>query len=211
MVFSLTERNSDLLDILLVGYNTEWALPILRQLLPKRSDQQNQAARIELMTIFFGANDAALPFSFQHVPLSQFKTNLETMIRTVKDSNSPYYNPNLRLILITQPPLNETQWKKNCDDNGGPLNRTADNAETYAGMVRTVGQEHGVVVADLWSRLMEQVAGQPNGLEHFLFDGLHLNSNGYKVRQSSLGRGMASKHPTLATRLILYCRSCLIC
>lgn len=184
MVFSLTERNSELPDNLLVGYNTEWALPIFRQLLPKRSDQQNQAARIELMTIFFGANDAALPFSFQHVPLTQFKANLETMIRTVKDSNSPYYNPNLRLILITQPPLNETQWKKNCDDNGGPLNRTADNAETYAGMVRTVGQEQGIVVADLWSRLMEQVTGQPLGLEHFLFDGLHLNSNGYKVRQS---------------------------
>ncbi|KAI8333364.1 SGNH hydrolase-type esterase domain-containing protein [Chlamydoabsidia padenii] len=186
---SAYQRKIDVLNRGFSGYNTEWALPIFRQLLPKKTDQHNQAARIELMTIFFGANDAALPISFQHIPLTRFKTNLETMISAVKDSNSPYYNPNLRLLLITQPPLNEPQWKKTCDDNGGPLNRTAESAKTYASMVKTVGQEQGIVVVDLWSKVMEQAAAQPNGLEHFLFDGLHLNSNGYKVSKNKVGGG----------------------
>src|SRR6478735_11768631 len=98
----------------LSGYNTDWAMPILKQLLPTTEDQAKQKASIRLMTIFFGANDAALPGSVQHVPLERYKANIKEMIDTIKNPQSPFYNPNIRLILITPPPLFEPLWKKRC-------------------------------------------------------------------------------------------------
>ncbi|SAL99030.1 hypothetical protein [Absidia glauca] len=89
-----------------VSYNTDEVLVVLRQLLPTVNDQRTQAARIELMTIFFGANDASN--STKAVPLDRFQSNLVAMIKMIRDLTSVYYNPTLRLLLITPPPLNET-------------------------------------------------------------------------------------------------------
>lgn len=164
-----------------IGYNTDWALPILRQILPKVEDQHREAARIELMTIFFGANDAALPFSHQHVPLDRYKSNLKTMVDMIKTSSSPYYNPNLRLLLITPPPLNESQYLERCKENGSPLDRTSDNTRQYAETVIEFGNEHSIPVVNIWNVLTEKAKEHSEGLSYFSFDGLHLNGNGYKV------------------------------
>ncbi|KAI8146834.1 transferase [Fennellomyces sp. T-0311] len=97
------------------------------------------------------------------------------MISMAKSPDSPSYNPELRLILITPPPLNEVQWKKRCEDQGGELNRTWEYSRDYAQAVRDVAQERGVVVADLWKRLM---SFGKDRLDLYLLDGLHLNANG---------------------------------
>lgn len=140
--------------------------------------QKQLAATVHLATIFFGANDAALPFAFQHVPLEKFKENLRTMLSMIKSPESPYYNPTLRIILITPPPLNEAQWEKRCHDQGEQLNRTWEASRQYAEAVRQVAAERDVVVADLWTRLM---GGGGDDLAKYLFDGLHLNENGNQV------------------------------
>lgn len=44
------------------GYNTDLAVPILEAILAEKS-----TSKIKLLTIFFGANDAALESSPQHV------------------------------------------------------------------------------------------------------------------------------------------------
>ncbi|KAI9477846.1 MAG: GDSL Lipase/Acylhydrolase [Benjaminiella poitrasii] len=173
-------RKVDVINRGFSGYNTEWALPILRQLLPTVHEQQKQACRIHLMTIFFGANDAALPFSPQHVPLDRFESNLEAMIDLVQTPASRFYNPQMRLVLITPPPLNEVQWKTRCDEQGDPLNRTNESASRYADSVKRVGQKCGVIVADIWGRLMKKVQVEERPLSDFLLDGLHLNKNGYQ-------------------------------
>lgn len=160
-----------------IGYNTKWALPILRQLLPTVEQQKQHASQVQLMTIFFGANDAALPFSDQHVPLEEYKENLRKMISMIKSPDSPYYNPTTRLILITPPPLDESQWEKHCD---GPLNRTFESAKQYAVAVRQVAKECNVVVADLWTMLVEESGETPFG--EYLNDGLHLSAKGNRVR-----------------------------
>lgn len=162
------------------GYNTDWALPILRQLLPTHKEQQDQACSIPLMTIFFGANDAALPGSPQHVPLDRFKQNTKEMIDLVKNPQSRYYNPKMRLILITPPPINEAQWGKKCQENGGTLNRTNEAARSYAECISEIGRETNTPVADIWSRLMDKVHQEQRDLSDFLLDGLHLNANGYR-------------------------------
>jgi lysophospholipase L1-like esterase len=163
------------------GYNTDWALPILRQLLPTVQEQQEQASSIPLMTIFFGANDAALPFSPQHVPLDRFKANTKAMIDMIKNPESKFYNPKMRLILITPPPINEAQWGKRCQEQGERLNRTNTAARAYAECIMEVGRETSVPVADIWSRLMDKVDVEHRDLSEYLLDGLHLNGNGYQV------------------------------
>lgn len=163
------------------GYNTDWALPILRQLLPTTKAQSKEDCSIPLMTIFFGANDAALPFSPQHVPLERYESNIREMIELVKDPQSRYYNPKMRLILITPPPINEEQWGKHCAEQGDKLNRTNEVTRTYAECVVKIGKEANIPVADIWSHLMDKVNGDQKGLSEYMLDGLHLNANGYKV------------------------------
>ncbi|KAI7852526.1 SGNH hydrolase-type esterase domain-containing protein [Circinella umbellata] len=172
------QRKVDVVNRGFSGYNTKWCLPILQQLLPPVEKQKRTPAKVLLATIFLGANDSALPFALQHVPLDQFKANLNAMISMIKSPESPTYNPELRLVLITPPPLNEVQWKKRCDDQGGPLNRTWEYSRDYAQAVRDVAKERGIVVADLWTKLMDFGTDH---LHEYLLDGLHLNANGNKV------------------------------
>jgi lysophospholipase L1-like esterase len=179
-------------------------LPILRQILPTVEDQKTSKNRISLITIFFGANDAALPFAYQHVPITRFTENLSEMFNMIQNPNSQFYNPNAKIILITQPPVNEVQWKKRCDENGDPMNRTAEVAKAYAEAAREIAGQHQVPVCDLWTELMQLVGedvvngkeeyvdvasktcyadekSYKHDLSEFLLDGLHLNSNGNKV------------------------------
>ncbi|KAH8555750.1 SGNH hydrolase-type esterase domain-containing protein, partial [Umbelopsis sp. PMI_123] len=177
------QRTFDVMNRGYSGYNTDWALPILRQILPTVEDQKTSKNRIILITIFFGANDAALPFAYQHVPITRFTENLSEMFNMIQNPNSQFYNPNAKIILITQPPVNEVQWKKRCDENGDPMNRTAEVAKAYAEAAREIAGQHQVPVCDLWTELMQLVGedSYKHDLSEFLLDGLHLNSNGNKV------------------------------
>jgi lysophospholipase L1-like esterase len=58
------------------GYNTRWAKHIMPDLFPTHE------ANHTLITVFFGANDAADAGSQprQHVPLDEYKANLHEMI-----------------------------------------------------------------------------------------------------------------------------------
>lgn len=130
----------------------------------------------------------------------------------IKNPTSRYYNPDAKIVLITQPPVNEVQWKKRCDDNGDRMNRTAEVAKAYAEAAREIAGQHQVPVCDLWTELMqlvgEETDAECNGqdeivevasktcyaeekfykrdLSEFLLDGLHLNSNGNLVSESEL-------------------------
>ncbi|KAI9243772.1 SGNH hydrolase [Helicostylum pulchrum] len=190
-------RKLDVLNRGFSGYNTDWALPILKQLLPSIKEQKETASSIPLMTIFFGANDAALPFSPQHVPLDRFKSNTKAMIDLVKNPGSPLYNPKMRLILITPPPINEEQWRKQCENNGNKLNRTNEAARAYAECIKEVGRETGTPVADIWSEIMDKVGRDDRDLSEFLLDGLHLNANGYKELYNLLLRTITEKYPEI--------------
>ncbi|KAI9248756.1 SGNH hydrolase-type esterase domain-containing protein [Sporodiniella umbellata] len=176
-------RKLDVINRGFSGYNTDWALPLLPQILPKYKDQSPDSSNIKLMTIFFGANDAALPGSYQHVPIERYVSNTKYMINMVRDSESEYYNPEMRLILITPPPVCEELWKKRCEEAGEPLNRKNDYVQMYAKAIKKIGEEMNVCVVDIWSGVMD--ASETSGLllSHYLSDGLHLNANGYEVNR----------------------------
>ncbi|KAG0166516.1 hypothetical protein DFQ28_007190 [Apophysomyces sp. BC1034] len=193
------QRKIDVINRGFSGYNTDWALPVFKQLLPTRQEQAQQAASVRLITIFFGANDAALPISFQHVPLDRFKKNLNMLLDLVLSPDSRFYNPKARVMLITPPPLNEPQWQRRCEENGEALNRTAESARVYADAVREVGRDCEVVVVDLWTKIMDRCELERRDLSDFLFDGLHLNGNGnqvlYDLLMETIGHEFPEIHP----------------
>ncbi|KAI8331766.1 SGNH hydrolase-type esterase domain-containing protein [Chlamydoabsidia padenii] len=192
------QRKMDIVNRGFSGYNTSLALPILRELLPKKKEQRKQKAHIELMTIFFGANDAAFPSSSQNVPVDQYQANLKKMITMIQDKKSTYYNPTVRVVLINQPPLNDTMWKQKCEDEGIPLDRSAARAKVYAAAAKQVGEEMNVTTLDLWSKIMEQASGSFNGTGTFLMDGLHLNADGYSILYNMLMDTIQTKYPEIA-------------
>ncbi|KAL3335615.1 hypothetical protein AABB24_031709 [Solanum stoloniferum] len=75
-------RKADILNRGYGGYNTRWALFLLHHLFPLDAPTPPVA-----VTIFFGANDAALlgrTSERQHVPLEEYKENLRKMIQHFK-------------------------------------------------------------------------------------------------------------------------------
>lgn len=62
-----------------------------------------------------------------------------------------------RIILITPPPVDEYRLEE-CHREKGvqEIRRTAEHTKLYADACRETGQEHGVVVLDLWSIFMKK-------------------------------------------------------
>jgi isoamyl acetate esterase len=152
----------------------------------KREDH-DRVAKIRLLTIWFGANDACLPHSPQHVPLERYKSNLTEMIQMVKESSSPYYSPHTNIILITPPPLNEEQRKADLDSRVPPqkMDRSFDTTKAYAQGVKDVAESQGVGVLDVWETMWQEAGKNSAGLVRLLCDGLHLTPAGYQVCDNS--------------------------
>lgn len=162
--------------------------------------------------ILFGANDAALPEAptLQHVPLHTFRRNLKAIITHPLVA---VHRP--KIILVTPPPVEETQQTIKDASRGSPLTRRAAVTAEYAMAVRDVGVEVGgeLVVLDLWSVVMEDAIlrtptykpGQPllgtketgpnEALINLIPDGLHFSTSGYKIFLRALLEVMEKKWP----------------
>ncbi|MED1796250.1 SGNH/GDSL hydrolase family protein [Brevibacillus nitrificans] len=112
----------------------------------------------DLVTVFFGANDAAF---HKQVPLPDFKTNLTEVVTRI--------GPN-RVILISPAPIDERLQEY----------RTNEVMQQYADAVREVSEEVGSHYLDLFTRMIELpnlhevLRGERN-------DGLHFGELGYEV------------------------------
>lgn len=84
-----------------------------------------------LLTIFFGANDCALPdgtSSKQHIPIPQYKANLEAMVALAKAAGVQ------NILLITPPPIDEaTRIARNKEMHGDNAKATAERSNAVAG------------------------------------------------------------------------------
>ncbi|KAG2147129.1 SGNH hydrolase-type esterase domain-containing protein [Suillus cothurnatus] len=171
----LSEAYSRKLDVInrgLGGYQTDWAIPICEQIFAKQHEQHH-VPQVKLLTIWYGANDAALAPSPQHVPIDRYKTNLSHIIQMVKSPTSAYYSPETRIILITPPPVNTKQWDS--------TSRAFETTRSYAGAVREVGEKENVPVADVWTKIFDAAGRSEEACEKYLSDGLHLTSDGYNI------------------------------
>ena len=119
------------------------------------------------VTVFFGANDAALPFSVQHVPVERYRDNLTTIVRRLKSKW-----PNLTILLISPPPVDDEKWRRNCANMIS--NRLKENTRLYRNAAADVAQDEKTIFVDLFD-------GRFDDMARLLNDGLHLTEAGNEV------------------------------
>lgn len=107
------------------------------------------------------------------------------MIQLVKAPQSEHYSPHTRILLITPPPINTQQRTADLQTRNPPmeLDRKFEITKEYADAVKEVGRKEGVHVLDVWTALYEAAGRDEASLAKFLDDGLHLNADGYTVRE----------------------------
>ncbi|XP_057804549.1 GDSL esterase/lipase At5g62930 [Salvia miltiorrhiza] len=176
---SVADTYSRKVDVVLRGYggyNTRWALFLLHHLFPPVSEAPSPAA----VTIFFGANDAALlegTGKRQHVPLEEYKENLRKMVQHIKN-----HSPKTLVVLITPPPIDlegRQEYARSMygDKASKVADRTNEVAGTYADQCVALAKELCLPSINLWSKMQETNGWQ----RRFLSDGLHLTPEGNAV------------------------------
>ncbi|XP_065875556.1 GDSL esterase/lipase At5g62930-like [Euphorbia lathyris] len=169
---SLADNYSRKADVLVRGYggyNTRWALFLLCHIFPLNTTTHPAA-----VTVFFGANDAALKgrsSDRQHVPVEEYKENLRKIVLHLKKCS-----PAMLVVLITPPPIDE-QGRKASSKSMELPERTNEMAGIYARQCVDLTNDLGIRSIDIWSKMQETEGWQ----KKFLRDGLHLTPEGNSV------------------------------
>lgn len=157
------------------GYNTRWALFLMDRIFPLEC-----MTPPTVVTIFFGANDAALlgrTNERQHVPVEEYKESLRKIVHHLKACS-----PVILAVLISPPPVDEVGRKEYARSMYGERaselpERTNEMAGVYARECVEVAKALGLPSIDLWSKMQET----PGWQKKFLSDGLHLTEEGNAV------------------------------
>ncbi|KAL8118351.1 GDSL esterase/lipase At5g62930 isoform X2 [Apium graveolens] len=168
-------RKADVLVRGYGGYNTRWALFLLHHIFPLDAATPPLA-----VTIFFGANDAALSgrtSERQHVPVEEYKENLRKIVHHIKECSNK-----VLVLLITPPPIDEDGRFKYARSLYGDKamklpERTNEVTGLYAKQCIELAEELGIPSINLWSKMQETDGWQ----KKFLNDGLHLTPEGNEV------------------------------
>lgn len=192
-------RKLDVINRGMSGYNTEWIKPIFEQCFATQ-DAQPHVPKVRILTIWLGANDAALPGTPQHIPLPTYASNLSGLIKAVTDPASPRFSSYTKIVLLTPPPVNTYQWLEHIrlnDPSKEASDRKFEVTQQYAEAVKEVGKKEGVPVVDLWTTFWDAVGHEERRLNELLTDGLHLNGRGYGIVFDELMKSVKANYPEL--------------
>ena len=188
-------RRADVLNRGFSGYNTRHALDLVPRIFgPKVENDDDDDAlgkrndkELLFCTVFFGANDAALPGEGQHVPLDEYAKNIDQLVVQIRERSSAQ----LPIVLMTPPPVDEvklTEWK-------GSANRENMNTRQYGLKLQKIAEKHDrVSVVDCWGLLK----GDTDQRGDYVCDGLHLNELGNQKVFEGLMDTIHSTFPDLA-------------
>ncbi|XP_072020920.1 isoamyl acetate-hydrolyzing esterase 1 homolog isoform X1 [Amphiura filiformis] len=184
------QRKCDVVNRGLSGYNTSLAKLALPRLLPK-----SQIPQVSVLTLFMGANDAALEelYPQQYISVSSYVANMKAMIDYLQEGGLEAS----KIVLITPPPIYGEGWKKHCQTTYGVAqNRTNANTGLYAKACCTVAKDLGIEVLDIYT-IMQQ---EPKW-ERYLLDGLHLSPDGNQFLGEQLWKMLEPKTRDLPMQL----------
>ena len=126
------------------GYNTRWALHVLEDVFGPASAVS--AAAPLLVTVFLGANDAALKdvHPRQYVPVEEYTENTKKIVSHIKAASGD----KAQVLLIAPPPIDEAariafQSVKYPGQETGVAERTNVNTGRYAAAAVAVAAELG--------------------------------------------------------------------
>ena len=151
-------RRADVFNRGFGGYNMRWARHLLPSLFP-------ESDRHLLVTVWFGANDAAASGEIAHVPLAEYEENMRAVLQHLKQRAR-------HVVVLTPPPVHGPtrlafQRRKFGDRASGVLERTTESAGRYAAAAVRVAAEQGVPVLDVHSLMLAEpgwpafVGGRP--------------------------------------------------
>lgn len=186
------QRRADVINRGMSGYNTKWYLEYA-----KDSDVWTQE-NVKLVIIFFGANDASDEKlnPRHHVPLDDFKQNLETMIGLCEDN----YGKDVAIVVISAPPVVHEQrfvWQKERwgDKATGLLERNMEISQLYAKAALDVAAKHGRPCVHLWELMQEE-----ENWESFFYDGLHFARPGHDFVAKAILKTVYAQYPKLEVK-----------
>eukprot|EP00934_Nitzschia_sp_Nitz4_P007726 Nitzschia sp. Nitz4//scaffold161_size51353//18458//19192//NITZ4_006946-RA/size51353-processed-gene-0.71-mRNA-1//-1//CDS//3329537903//7716//frame0 len=188
LLSAIYQRRADILNRGFSGYNTTHALELLPRVFgSERVTDPNYL----FITVFFGANDAALPGERQHVPKEQYTQNLRDIVKKIRELTKSSNDKSPPIILITPPPVENETLRKFF--NRDTYDRTNDVAREYGLETKKVAQEMGCSVLDTW----ELFGGGKPGYEKHLCDGLHLSESGNELVFQGLVQLLQESYPEL--------------
>ena len=196
-------RRADILNRGYSGYNTAKAVQLLPFVFP-------EAARDapSLVTVFLGANDAALSSVHpgHHVSLADYEANLRIIvshIRRVHGAAASAARP--AIMLITPPPVDEAaRVRANSERHGTPADappeRTCEVTAGYAAACSRVAREMGCALVDAFSGFQADAGWR----ETHLNDGLHFAPAGDEALFRLVTAAIEEQLPELAVRSLPY-------
>ena len=192
------QRRADVLNRGMSGYNSRWYLRYAEE-----TGIWNEPGKVALVTIFFGANDAAKKDLEPkvHVPLDEYKANIEKLVDKAKESY-----PNAKILIMTPPPVHpgqrlEYQKKRYGDKATGVLERTTEIAGTYAAACREVAKTKDVPCVDIFTAMRAAEGNtDEDDIGRFFYDGLHFNKTGNKFVYDTLAKVISKNFPSLEVR-----------
>ncbi|KAK1931133.1 GDSL esterase/lipase [Phytophthora citrophthora] len=192
-------RTADVITRGLPGYNTKWFLKYIAPTI-EREIRKGVYETPSLITVWFGANDAALASGYDsktHVPISDYKENLKKIV-------SQFWTaaPSADILLITPPHVNDSARAELAKDQNGTIDRTNAMAKEYAQACVETGASIGVPVLDLNSYFNAMNETTRDAL--LISDGLHFNSSGNKLVYEQVEKKVAEVFPSLAAKLKLW-------
>eukprot|EP01104_Vermistella_antarctica_P007674 TRINITY_DN1880_c2_g1_i1.p1 TRINITY_DN1880_c2_g1~~TRINITY_DN1880_c2_g1_i1.p1 ORF type:complete len:255 (-),score=21.40 TRINITY_DN1880_c2_g1_i1:20-784(-) len=170
-------RKADVVNRGFSGYNTTWALEVLDDVFGVHTcAPQSNEPRPLLVTIFFGANDAAVPEDgLQAVPLSQYEDNLVLLAKRLTEKfTTEGHTP--KIVYITPPPVDEDAWFAHCQHKHGAtvFSRTVDSTKGYAEACKKAAAR---VPQSICVPLYDELSKVTDWKSYF-DDGLHFNVKG---------------------------------
>jgi isoamyl acetate esterase len=153
-------RRADVLNRGYSGYNTRHVVDLLPSILGRLD-------KTLFCTVWLGANDATMESDPQHVSISDYESNLQTIIKQIRERVA---DEAITIFVLTPPPVDEVAW--------------AD----YFG-----AQESNCHFVDTWSLL----EGETDNRKAYLSDGLHLNLEGNKQVYKGLMEVIKAETPHL--------------
>ena len=182
-------RRADVISRGFSGYTSRHAVEMLPRIFPGPPVEP-----CLFCTVFFGANDGALPGELQHVPVEEYGQNL---VKIVKHIRSTFDSTSFPILLITPPPFDAPKWMshKGFDTPG----RDNQVAKTYGDKVKDIATELEMCsVVDTWA-LLE--GASPDIMGKYLSDGLHLNEEGNRLVHKGIVDVLARDYPNVLPML----------
>lgn len=190
LLSSSYQRRADVVNRGFSGYNTRHALELVPRVFGT-ADKHDGPNNILFVTVFFGANDAAIPGERQHVPLEEYGENLSKIVTEIRKETSSL--PDFPIIIMTPPPIDEQAWKEYLG-LFDYYDRRNDVARKYGLEAKRIAKELDCTVLDTW----ELLGGDSPGYGKHLFDGLHLSESGNELIHEGLMRLLKEKYTDLS-------------